>query len=50
LQRFPFSEFSVAERGPRWARNPQAGAPIELPAGRAPRFAAGASLKQAVAG
>jgi DNA-binding protein HU-beta len=45
-----FGRFSVAERGPRRARNPQAGAPIELPAGRAPRLAAGAKLRQAVAG
>jgi DNA-binding protein HU-beta len=45
-----FGKFSVAERGPRRARNPQTGEPIELPAGRAPRFAAGARLKQAVAG
>jgi DNA-binding protein HU-beta len=43
-----FGKFSVAERGPRQARNPQTGAPIELPAGRAP--SAGAKLKQAVAG
>jgi DNA-binding protein HU-beta len=45
-----FGKFSVAERGPRQARNPQTGEPIEVPAGRAPRFAAGAKLKQAVAG
>jgi DNA-binding protein HU-beta len=45
-----FGKFSVAERGPRQARNPQTGAQIEVPAGRAPRFSASAKLKQAVAG
>ena len=44
-----FGRFSVAERGPRRARNPRTGAPIEVPAGRAPRFSAGAKLKQAIA-
>ncbi|MGE5636855.1 MAG: HU family DNA-binding protein [Nocardioidaceae bacterium] len=44
-----FGRFSVSERGPRQARNPQTGEPIQVPAGRAPRFSAGAKLKQAVA-
>jgi DNA-binding protein HU-beta len=44
-----FGKFSVAVRGPRQARNPQTGAPIELPAGRPPRFTAGAKLRHAVA-
>jgi DNA-binding protein HU-beta len=39
----------LSQRGPRRGRNPRTGAPIEVPAGRAPRFSAGAKLKQAVA-
>ena len=44
-----FGRFSVAERGARRARHPRTGAPIEVPAGRAPRFSAAARLKQALA-
>jgi DNA-binding protein HU-beta len=44
-----FGKFSVSERGARQARNPRTGEPIQVPAGRAPRFSAGAKLKQAVA-
>jgi DNA-binding protein HU-beta len=44
-----FGKFSVSERSARQARNPRTGEPIEVPAGRAPRFTAGAKLKQAVA-
>jgi DNA-binding protein HU-beta len=44
-----FGKFSVSERGARQARNPRTGEPIDVPAGRAPRFSAGAKLKQAVA-
>ena len=36
-----FGRFSVAARSPRQARNPRTGEPIEIPAGRAPRFSAG---------
>jgi DNA-binding protein HU-beta len=45
-----FGKFSVAQRGPRQARNPQTGEPIAVPAGRAARFSPGAKLKQALAG
>jgi DNA-binding protein HU-beta len=41
--------FSVAERAARQARNPRTGEPVDVPAGRAPRFAAGSQLKRAVA-
>ena len=44
-----FGKFSVSERGARQGRHPQTGEPIDLPAGRAPRFSPGAKLKQAVA-
>ena len=44
-----FGRFSVAARGARQARNPRTGEPIEIPAGRAPRFSAGSQLKRAVA-
>ena len=44
-----FGKFSVSDRGARHGRHPQTGEPIDVPAGRAPRFSAGAKLKQAVA-
>ena len=44
-----FGRFSVAARSARQARNPRTGEPIEIPAGRAPRFSAGSQLKRAVA-
>jgi len=44
-----FGRFSVAERAARQARNPRTGEPIDVPAGRAPRFSAGSQLKRAVA-
>jgi len=44
-----FGRFSVAARGARQARNPRTGEPIEIPAGRAPRFSAGSQLNRAVA-
>ena len=44
-----FGRFSVAERAARHARNPRTGVPIDVPAGRAPRFSAGSQLKRAVA-
>jgi nucleoid DNA-binding protein len=43
-----FGKFSVTQRGPRQARNPRTGEAIDVPAGRAPRFSAGAKLKHAV--
>jgi DNA-binding protein HU-beta len=44
-----FGRFSVAQRAARQARNPRTGEPIEIPAGRAPRFSPGSQLKRAVA-
>ena len=44
-----FGRFSVAACSARQARNPRTGEPIEIPAGRAPRFSAGSQLKRAVA-
>jgi len=43
-----FGTFSVAERGPRTARNPRTGATIDVPASKAPKFKAGKALKDAV--
>lgn len=43
-----FGRFSVTARGARQARNPRTGAPIDVPAGRTARFAAGTRLKRAV--
>ena len=45
-----FGKFSVSKRAARTARNPQTGEPIKIKATKAPRFSAGATLKQAVAG
>ena len=44
-----FGRFSVTERAARQARNPRTGEPIDVPAGRAPRFSPGTQLKRAVA-
>ena len=44
-----FGRFSIAQRAARQARNPRTGEPIDVPAGRAPRFAPGSQLKRAVA-
>jgi DNA-binding protein HU-beta len=44
-----FGRFSVTERAARQARNPRTGEPIDVPAGRAPRFSPGTRLKRAVA-
>ncbi len=43
-----FGKFSVASRGARTGRNPQTGAALKIKASKSPRFAAGATLKQAV--
>jgi len=43
-----FGKFSVADRAARQGVNPATGEPIEIAASRAPRFSAGAKLKQAV--
>jgi DNA-binding protein HU-beta len=43
-----FGNFSVAKRGASKGRNPQTGAPVNIPARNAPKFAAGKGLKDAV--
>ncbi len=43
-----FGKFSVAERAARRGVNPATGEPMAIAASRAPRFSAGAKLKQAV--
>ncbi len=45
-----FGKFSVAKRGARNGRNPQTGATVKIKASKAPKFSAGATLKQAVSG
>ncbi len=45
-----FGKFHVAERGARQGVNPRTGERITIPAGRVPRFSAGAGLKNAVKG
>lgn len=43
-----FGTFSVTQRSARTARNPRTGAPINVPASKAPKFKAGKGLKDAV--
>jgi nucleoid DNA-binding protein len=43
-----FGSFRVSERKARTGRNPQTGAPIQIPAGKVPKFVAGKALKEAV--
>jgi DNA-binding protein HU-beta len=43
-----FGKFSVAERAARRGVNPATGEPMTIAASKAPRFSAGAKLKQAV--
>ncbi len=43
-----FGTFSVVDRAARTCRNPQTGAPIEVPAKKAPKFKPSAALKVAV--
>jgi len=43
-----FGTFKTSNRKARTARNPQTGAPINIPKRRVPRFSAGKALKQAV--
>lgn len=45
-----FGKFSVAERGARTGRNPQTGEEVQIKASKAPKFTAGAALKNAVNG
>ncbi len=43
-----FGTFLVKERAARTGRNPQTGAPIDIPAAKIPGFKAGKALKDAV--
>lgn len=43
-----FGSFRVSERKARIGRNPQTGDPIQIPAGKVPKFSAGKALKEAV--
>ncbi len=43
-----FGTFSVTERAARTGRNPQTGAPLNIPASKNPKFKAGKGLKDAV--
>ncbi len=45
-----FGTFSVAERPAGEARNPRTGEKVQVPASKAPKFKAGAGLKDAVNG
>jgi DNA-binding protein HU-beta len=45
-----FGKFSVSKRAARTGRNPQTGATLKIKASKTPKFTAGATLKQAVAG
>jgi len=45
-----FGTFGVTERAAREGRNPQTGEPMQIPAGKTPRFRPGTQLKRAVAG
>lgn len=43
-----FGTFAVRERAARAGRNPQTGAPIDIPAGKIPSFKPGKALKDSV--
>jgi DNA-binding protein HU-beta len=45
-----FGKFSVINRGARTGRNPATGETIKIKASKSPKFAPGATLKQAVNG
>jgi DNA-binding protein HU-beta len=45
-----FGKFSVVQRAARQGVNPRTGEPVKIKASKAPKFSAGASLKQAVSG
>lgn len=45
IQLVGFGTFEVAERAAREGRNPRTGAPMPIPASKAPRFKAGKALK-----
>ena len=42
-----FGTFSTSSRSARTGRNPQTGAPIQIPAREVPKFSAGKALKDA---
>lgn len=48
VQLIGFGAFGITETTARTGRNPQTGAAIEIPAGKRPKFTAGAKLKAAV--
>ncbi|MCT8998337.1 DNA-binding protein HupB [Chelativorans intermedius] len=43
-----FGNFSVSRREASTGRNPQTGAPVEIPARNVPKFSAGKGLKDAI--
>ena len=50
VQLVGFGTFDVASRAAREGRNPQTGAPMPIPASKAPRFRVGKQLRDAVNG
>ena len=48
VQLTPFGQFRIRDRAARIARNPQTGAPVNVPAKRVLKFTAGRTLKEAV--
>lgn len=48
VQLVGFGTFDVSERKEREGRNPSTGAPMTIPASKAPRFKPGKALKDAV--
>lgn len=48
VQLVGFGTFEVRERAARTGRNPQTGAPLEIPAGKIPAFKAGKAFRDAV--
>ena len=50
VQVIGFGNFEVAEYGERMGRNPRSGEAMVIPAGKRPKFVAGAALKKAVNG
>ncbi len=50
VQVIGFGNFEVSEYGERMGRNPRSGEAMVIPAGKRPKFVAGAALKKAVNG
>jgi DNA-binding protein HU-beta len=48
VQLTPFGQFRIRDRAARIARNPQTGAPVNVPAKRVLKFTAGRTRKEAV--